>query len=165
MRYFSFSVNMGYDVLKLAANLLCVFLLSGCVSAAIDQNTGKYEGVFYEPASKEEIRDAIGKEPIESYVYSRSNKVAANYNIGEFHSYDVYAIRGKIHKPGAGNRQAAESAATLGLSEIIYIPVTLVELAIEPFKKRTLVVFYDKTDTYIAHQLFDADGNRESIAE
>ncbi len=151
-------------MLRLATAALLITLLSGCVSAAIDQGTGKYKGVFYEPAPRDEIRSALG-EPVETYQRSSTNKQAPFYSISEFDSYDVYQVKGKIYKPGAGNTQAANSAASLGLTEFYFIPATLVKLAVEPFKKRTLVVFYNKDKEYIAHQLFDADGQRESIAE
>jgi hypothetical protein len=130
----------------------------------MDYRTGKYKGLLYDPASQEEIRKAIG-EPIESYKRSFKDKTAPAYAISEFDAYDVFAVRGKIHKPGAGNKQSIQSAATVGLSEIYYIPATLVKLAVAPFKKRTLVVFYDKNATYLAHQLFDSEGRRESISE
>lgn len=130
----------------------------------MDYRTGKYKGVLYDPASQEEIRKAIG-EPIDSYKRSFKNKATPAYAISEFDAYDVFAIRGKIHKPAAGNKQSIQSAATVGLSEIYYIPATLIKLSIEPFKKRTLVVFYNEKGNYVAHQLFDSEGRRESISE
>ncbi len=153
--------------MRLLLSLALITLLSGCISASMDYRTGKYKGVLYDPATQEDIRKAIG-EPTETFERRSKNKrdkIAPRYSVSEFNAYDVFAIKGKIHKPGAGNKQSIQSAATLGLSEIYYIPATLVKLAIEPFKKRTLVVFYNKDNTYVAHQLFDKNGRRESISE
>lgn len=155
----------GFAVPRLFCLLLvCFVTLGGCAAATIDQSTGKYKGVFYEPAPRDEIRAALG-EPSEVYEFNGKKRVAASYSIAEFDSYDVFDVKGKIYKNGAGNRAAMESAATLGFSELIFVPITLVKWARESFKKHKIVVYYDENKHYIVHQIFDENGEIVSISE
>ncbi len=144
------------------AILLLSFSLLGCVSAYMDHYSGRYRSVFKEGATIESIRNGVG-EPEYTYIKGVT-KEQPKYSIISFHSYDVFDVTGKIHKPGDGAAQATTSAVTLGIGELILIPLTVVTVASDYAKAHTLVVFYSESNGYLKHQLFDSKGNRESVS-
>ena len=147
--------------MRIIALVLLTFPLLGCVSAYMDHYSGKYRNVFIEGATIESIRDAVG-EPEYTFIKDITQD-QPKYNIDVFHSYDVFDVKGKIHKPGDGSVQTMLSAVTFGIGELILIPYTAVAIAGDYTKIHTLVVFYNENNGYLEHQLYDSDGNSESV--
>lgn len=142
--------------------LFGIIFLTGCVSAAMDHYSGRYRKVFAEGATIESIRKRVGKP---EYTYdSEVDSTSPEYTAENYFSYDVYDVTGKIHKPGDGASQATTSAVSLGIAELILIPFTAVKITAEYLQTHTLVVFYDEQGNFVEHQIFDSEGNRESVS-
>ena len=139
--------------------LLCVFA-AGCVSSAIDHYTGKYRNMFEAGTTRDMFRAKLGT-PIQSWEIGSTN--LAEYDVTNVCAYDAFAVRGKIAKPGDGSAQATVNAVSLGTSEAIMIPVTLIGAIGKSTQQHTLVVFYDRTMHYQRHELYDKNGKQEDV--
>ena len=71
---------------------------------------------------------------------------------------DRFTVLGKIHKRADGNGQATASAVTLGLGELILVPMTVAGVAADYTQRHTITVYYDRDDHYLFHTLQNAKG-------
>jgi hypothetical protein len=140
--------------------LLCAWS-TGCVSSAIDHYSGKYRGMFKDSTTREMFRAKLGP-PIRSW--EKGSRARAEYDVATDYAYDAFAVRGKIAKPGDGSGQATVNAVTLGTSEVIMVPLTIISVLGMSAERHTLVVFYDRKLHYNRHQLYDKHGKEESVS-
>jgi hypothetical protein len=141
----------------LFAACFCV-IAAGCVSSAIDHYSGKYRNMFVANTTRDEFRAKLGT-PVKTWTFGSTN--LAEYGVSGIFTYDVFAVRGKISKPGDGSAQATVNAVSLGTSEAIMIPLTIVGTISQSTQRHTLVVFYDTTLHYSRHELYDKNGHQE----
>lgn len=138
---------------------ICV-LLTGCVSSVIDRQSSKYRDLFQASTTRTMFRDKLGA-PIQSWQVGSTN--FASYDDKVAYAYDAFAVRGKIAKPGDGSGQATVNAISLGTSEVIMIPVTVIGAIGASSQEHTLVVYYDSTMHYYRHALYDKSGKQEDV--
>ena len=138
---------------------ICI-LLTGCVSSVIDRQSSKYRDMFQASTTRQMFRAKLGT-PIQSWQVGSTN--VAEYADKVAYSYDAFAVRGKIAKPGDGSAQATVNAISLGTSEVIMIPVTIIGSIGASSQEHTLVVYYDSTMHYFRHELYDKNGHKEDV--
>jgi hypothetical protein len=136
-------------------------MVVGCISSAIDRKSAKYRDMFQRNTTREMFRAKLGN-PVQSWEMGSTNKPA--YLDEAAHAYDVFAVRGKIAKPGDGSAQATVNAVSLGSSEVICIPITIVSAMNASNQQHTLVVYYDSTNHYERHELYDKNGHEENVS-
>jgi hypothetical protein len=136
---------------------LCV-VAAGCVSSAIDRSSSKYRDIFLTATTRDMFRAKLGA-PVQSWEVGSTNLAA--YDVTNAYAYDAFAVRGKIAKPGDGSGQATVNAISLGTSEVIMVPLTIVGVIDQSMQRHTLVVFYDATFHYQRHELYDQNGHKE----
>ncbi len=134
--------NIGKYGMKRILFIFTFVVISGCVSSLIDHSAGKYKNVFIERATITSIREELGN-PTSSYTKGEPDQ-KPEFSINSFHSYEVFDVTGKIHKPGDGAMQATVNAVTLGIGELLLLPYTVVKVTGEAFESHTLVVFYNQ---------------------
>ena len=145
------------SVAKAATLALPALLASGCISAWIDIHTGQYREQMYEPQTRDSIRAKIGT-PSQSGP-SDGECPAVCAMPAEAVACDVFKVRGKIANSFDGSSELTATAITLGAGEVLVLPITLLNVAVEsaggPF---LLVFFYDGEGKRVGHRLFDLDG-------
>lgn len=129
--------------------LLLIWLLSGC-AAAIDHYSGRFRNTLAAGETRETIRAELG-EP-------QGCQQAAFLTEDKVQGCDRFTVLGKIHKRGDGNGQATASAVTMGLGELILIPMTVAGVAADYTEQHTITVYYDRDDHYLFHTLLNAKG-------
>ncbi|MGV2843032.1 hypothetical protein ACE1OG_03950 [Aeromonas hydrophila] len=139
---------MKRSCLRLAP-LLLIGLLSGC-AAAIDHYSGRFRETLAAGETRETIRAELGKPQLcQQATFLTEDKVQG---------CDRFTVLGKIHKRGDGNGQATASAVTMGLGELILIPMTVAGVAADYIEQHTITVYYDRDDHYLFHTLLNGKG-------
>ncbi|HHW4402825.1 TPA: hypothetical protein ACUNCG_003463 [Aeromonas hydrophila] len=133
----------------LLLTLLLIGLLSGC-AAAIDHYSGRFRETLAAGETRTTIRAELGEPQLcQQATFLTEDKVQG---------CDRFTVLGKIHKRGDGNGQATASAVTMGLGELILIPMTVASVAADYTQHHTLTVYYDRDDHYLFHTLLNAKG-------
>jgi hypothetical protein len=127
----------------------------GCVSSAIDRYTSRHRKLFEPTSTREMFRAKFGA-PIKSWQMRSTN--TAKLKAQSVCAYDVFLVKGKLAKKGDGSAQATANALTLGTSEAITIPLTIVSSISESTKEQILVVYYDSSMNYKRHEVYDKYG-------
>lgn len=100
--------------------LLLIWLLSGC-AAAIDHYSGRFRNTLAAGQTRTTIRTELGEPQLcQQAAFLTEDKVQG---------CDRFTVLGKIHKRADGNGQATASAVTMGLGELILIPMTVASVA------------------------------------
>ncbi|MCR3901992.1 hypothetical protein NUK36_04030 [Aeromonas hydrophila] len=129
--------------------LLLIGLLSGC-AAAIDHYSGRFRNTLTAVETRATIRAELGEPQLcQQAAFLTEDKVQG---------CDRFTVLGKIHKRADGNGQATASAVTMGLGELILIPMTVASVAADYTEQHTLTVYYDRDDHYLFHTLLNAKG-------
>lgn len=129
--------------------LLLIGLLSGC-AAAIDHYSGRFRNTLAQGETRATIRAELGD--------PQRCQQAAFLTEDNVQGCDRFTVLGKIHKRADGNGQATASAVTMGLGELILIPMTVAGVAADYTQQHTLTVYYDRDDHYLFHTLLNAKG-------
>ena len=129
--------------------LLLIWLLSGC-AAAIDHYAGRFRNNLVSGKTRATIRAEL-EEP------QRCQR-AAFLTEDKVQGCDRFTVLAKIHKRADGNGQATASAVTLGLGELILVPMTVAGVAADYTQRHTITVYYDRDDHYLFHTLQNAKG-------
>lgn len=129
--------------------LLLIWLLSGC-AAAIDHYAGRFRNTLVSGETRATIRAELGEpQRCQQAAFLTEDKVQG---------CDRFTVLGKIHKRADGNGQATASAVTMGLGELILIPMTVAGVAADYTEHHTITVYYDRDDHYLFHTLQNAKG-------
>ncbi|WAF75803.1 hypothetical protein NRL00_15165 [Aeromonas dhakensis] len=129
--------------------LLLIGLLSGC-AAAIDHYSGRFRNTLAAGQTRTTIRAELGEPQLcQQATFLTEDKVQG---------CDRFTVLGKIHKRGDGNGQATASAVTMGLGELILVPMTVASVAADYTEQHTITVYYDRDDHYLFHTLLNAKG-------
>lgn len=129
--------------------LLLIWLLSGC-AAAIDHYAGRFRNTLVSGETRATIRAELGEpQRCQQAAFLTEDKVQG---------CDRFTVLGKIHKRADGNGQATASAVTLGLGELILVPMTVAGVAADYTQRHTITVYYDRDDHYLFHTLQNAKG-------
>ena len=129
--------------------LLLIWLLSGC-AAAIDHYSGRFRNTLAAGQTRTTIRTELGEPQLcQQAAFLTEDKVQG---------CDRFTVLGKIHKRGDGNGQATASAVTMGLGELILVPMTVASVAADYTEQHTITVYYDRDDHYLFHTLLNAKG-------
>ena len=129
--------------------LLLIWLLSGC-AAALDHYSGRFRETLAAGESRTTIRAELGEPQLcQQATFLTEDKVQG---------CDRFTVLGKIHKRGDGNGQATASAVTMGLGELILVPMTVASLAADYTEQHTITVYYDRDDHYLFHTLLNGKG-------
>lgn len=129
--------------------LLLIGLLSG-YAAALDHYSGRFRNTLVAGETRATIRAELG-EP-------QRCQQAAFLTEDDVQGCDRFIVLGKIHKRGDGNGQATASAVTMGLGELILVPMTVASVAADYTEQHTITVYYDRDDHYLFHTLLNAKG-------
>lgn len=129
--------------------LVLPLLLGGC-AAAIDHYSGRFRNTLAPGESRATIRAELGDPQL--------CQQAAFLTEDDVQDCDRFTVLGKIHKRGDGNGQATASAVTMGLGELILIPMTVAGVAADYTQRHTLTVYYDRDDHYLFHTLLNGKG-------
>ncbi|TNI18735.1 hypothetical protein [Aeromonas dhakensis] len=129
--------------------LLLIWLLSGC-AAALDHYSGRFRNTLVSGETRTTIRAELG-DPLhcQQATFLTEDKVQG---------CDRFTVLGKIHKRADGNGQATASAVTMGLGELILVPMTVASVAADYTERHTITVYYDRDDHYLFHTLLNAKG-------
>lgn len=144
-------------VLELLLVILSLFAQCSCVSTLLERSTNRHRSILAEESSQAEIRKAIGPP---SETWQKTSGESPLYQSAGAYAYDAFLVRGRVARPGDGAAQATVNAVTLGTSEAITLPLTLVGVATKPFTTQKLIVFYDRDLLYKTHQIFDRKGRK-----
>ena len=129
--------------------LLLIWLLSGC-AAAIDHYAGRFRNTLVSGETRATICAELGEpQHCQQAAFLTEDKVQG---------CDRFTVLGKIHKRADGNGQATASAVTLGLGELILVPMTVAGVAADYTQRHTITVYYDRDDHYLFHTLLIAKG-------
>lgn len=129
--------------------LLLIWLLSGC-AAAIDHYAGRFRNTLVSGETRATIRAELGEpQHCQQAAFLTEDKVQG---------CDRFTVLGKIHKRADGNGQATASAVTLGLGELILVPMTVAGVAADYTQRHTITVYYDRDEHYLFHTLQNAKG-------
>ncbi|CAJ1810240.1 hypothetical protein HLBENOHH_01296 [Aeromonas dhakensis] len=129
--------------------LLLIWLLSGC-AAALDHYSGRFRNTLVSGETRTTIRAELGEPQLcQQATFLTEDKVQG---------CDRFTVLGKIHKRGDGNGQATASAVTMGLGELILVPMTAASVAADYTERRTITVYYDRDDHYLFHTLLNGKG-------
>lgn len=129
--------------------LLLIWLLSGC-AAALDHYSGRFRNTLAVGETRATIRAELGDPQLcQQATFLTEDKVQG---------CDRFTVLGKIHKRGDGNGQATASAVTMGLGELILVPMTVASVAADYTEQHTITVYYDRDDHYLFHTLLNAKG-------
>ncbi|MFA7823426.1 hypothetical protein [Aeromonas dhakensis] len=129
--------------------LLLIWLLSGC-AAALDHYTGRFRNTLTAGETRAAIRAELGDPQLcQQATFLTEDKVQG---------CDRFTVLGKIHKRGDGNGQATASAVTMGLGELILVPMTVASVAADYTERHTITVYYDRDDHYLFHTLLNGKG-------
>ncbi|MCF5841183.1 hypothetical protein [Aeromonas veronii] len=130
--------------------LLALPLLLGGCAAAIDHYSGRFRETLTQGQPREHIRAELGEpQRCQQAAFLTEDKVQG---------CDRFTVLGKIHKRADGNGQATASAVTMGLGELILIPMTVAGVAADYTERHTITVYYDRDDHYLFHTLQNAKG-------
>ena len=129
--------------------LVLPLLLGGC-AAAIDHYSGRFRNTLAQGETRTTIRAELGDPQL--------CLQAAFLTEDNVQDCDRCTVLGKIHKRGDGNGQATASAVTMGLGELILIPMTVAGVAADYTQRHTLTVYYDRDDHYLFHTLLNGKG-------
>ncbi|MDM5149107.1 hypothetical protein [Aeromonas salmonicida] len=129
--------------------LVLPLLLGGC-AAAIDHYSGRFRNTLAPGETRATIRAELGDPQL--------CQQAAYLTRDNVQGCDRFTVLGKIHKRGDGNGQATASAVTMGLGELILIPMTVAGVAADYTQRHTITVYYDRDDHYLFHTLLNAKG-------
>lgn len=130
-------------------SLLLIWLLSGC-AAALDHYSGRFRNTLAAGETRATIRAELGEPQLcQQTTFLTEDKVQG---------CDRFTVLGKIHKRGDGNGQATASAVTMGLGELILVPMTVASVAADYTERHTITVYYDRDDHYLFHTLLNAKG-------
>ncbi|MCP4985021.1 MAG: hypothetical protein GY928_02805 [Colwellia sp.] len=133
--------------------ILLIVSLSGCVSTWIEDNTGRFKNTLIHNASKEKIRIDIG-EPLTTFSLNNFQK-EPEFKYPKFNSYDVFDVYGRIHQPSKSEPKKG-GLLTLVLEETVAIPVSIIDVSMDyVFESSKLVVFYDSSDKYLGHEIYN----------
>ncbi|MFM9798511.1 hypothetical protein ACKKBJ_05435 [Aeromonas dhakensis] len=133
----------------LLLTLLLIGLLSGC-AAALDHYSGRFRNTLVSGETRTTIRAELGEPQLcQQATFLTEDKVQG---------CDRFTVLGKIHKRGDGNGQATASAVTMGLGELILVPMTVASVAADYTEQHTITVYYDRDDHYLFHTLLNAKG-------
>ncbi|MBQ4681013.1 hypothetical protein [Aeromonas dhakensis] len=129
--------------------LLLIWLLSGC-AAALDHYSGRFRNTLVSGETRTTIRAELGEPQLcQQATFLTKDKVQG---------CDRFTVLGKIHKRGDGNGQATASAVTMGLGELILVPMTVASVAADYTEQHTITVYYDRDAHYLFHTLLNAKG-------
>ena len=129
--------------------LLLIWLLSGC-AAALDHYSGRFRNTLVSGETRTTIRAELGDPQLcQQATFLTEDKVQG---------CDRFTVLGKIHKRGDGNGQATASAVTMGLGELILVPMTVASVAADYTERHTITVYYDRDDHYLFHTLLNGKG-------
>ncbi|MBL0633408.1 hypothetical protein [Aeromonas dhakensis] len=129
--------------------LLLIWLLSGC-AAALDHYSGRFRNTLTAGETRTTIRAELGEPQLcQQAAFLTEDKVQG---------CDRFTVLGKIHKRGDGNGQATASAVTMGLGELILVPMTVASVAADYTEQHTITVYYDRDDHYLFHTLLNGKG-------
>ncbi|MGL5201725.1 MAG: hypothetical protein ACRC9G_22595 [Aeromonas veronii] len=129
--------------------LLLIWLLSGC-AAAIDHYAGRFRNTLVSEETRATIRAELGEpQHCQQAAFLTEDKVQG---------CDRFTVLGKIHKRADGNGQATASAVTLGLGELVLVPMTVAGVAADYTQRHTITVYYDRDEHYLFHTLQNAKG-------
>lgn len=129
--------------------LLLIWLLSGC-AAALDHYSGRFRNTLVSGETRTTIRAELGDPQLcQQATFLTEDKVQG---------CDRFTVLGKIHKRGDGNGQATASAVTMGLGELILVPMTVASVAADYTERHTITVYYGRDDHYLFHTLLNAKG-------
>ncbi|ASX12839.1 hypothetical protein CK627_19670 [Aeromonas dhakensis] len=129
--------------------LLLIWLLSGC-AAALDHYAGRFRNTLVSGETRTTIRAELGDPQLcQQATFLTEDKVQG---------CDRFTVLGKIHKRGDGNGQATASAVTMGLGELILVPMTVASVAADYTERHTITVYYDRDDHYLFHTLLNGKG-------
>ncbi|MBM0417622.1 hypothetical protein [Aeromonas veronii] len=130
--------------------LLALPLLLGGCAAAIDHYSGRFRNTLVSGETRATIRAELGEpQRCQQAAFLTEDKVQG---------CDRFTVLGKIHKRADGNGQATASAVTLGLGELILVPMTVAGVAADYTEHHTITVYYDRDDHYLFHTLQNAKG-------
>lgn len=130
--------------------LLALPLLLGGCAAAIDHYSGRFRNTLVSGETRATIRAELGEpQRCQQAAFLTEDKVQG---------CDRFTVLGKIHKRADGNGQATASAVTMGLGELILIPMTVAGVAADYTEHHTITVYYDRDDHYLFHTLQNAKG-------
>lgn len=128
---------------------LLPLLLGGC-AAALDHYSGRFRNTLVSGETRTTIRAELGEPQLcQQAAFLTEDKVQG---------CDRFTVLGKIHKRADGNGQATASAVTMGLGELILVPMTVASVAADYTERHTLTVYYDQDDHYLFHTLLNAKG-------
>ncbi|WP_279463534.1 hypothetical protein [Aeromonas dhakensis] len=128
---------------------LLPLLLGGC-AAALDHYSGRFRNTLATGETRTTIRAELGEPQLcQQATFLTEDKVQG---------CDRFTVLGKIHKRGDGNGQATASAVTMGLGELILVPMTVASVAADYTEQHTITVYYDRDDHYLFHTLLNAKG-------
>lgn len=131
--------------------LLALPLLLGGCAAAIDHYSGRFRNTLVSGETRATIRAELGEpQRCQQAAFLTEDKVQG---------CDRFTVLGKIHKRADGNGQATASAVTMGLGELILIPMTVAGVAADYTEHHTITVYYDRNDHYLFHTLLNAKGH------
>ena len=129
--------------------LVLPLLLGGC-AAAIDHYSGRFRNTLAQGETRATRRAELGDpQRCQQAAFLTEDKVQG---------CDRFTVLGKIHKRGDGNSQATASAVTMGLGELLLIPMTVAGVAADYTERHTITVYYDRDDHYLFHTLLNAKG-------
>jgi hypothetical protein len=130
--------------------LLALPLLLGGCAAAIDHYSGRFRNTLVSGETRATIRAELGEpQRCQQAAFLTEDKVQG---------CDRFTVLGKIHKRADGNGQATASAVTMGLGELILVPMTVAGVAADYTEHHTITVYYDRDDHYLFHTLLNAKG-------
>ncbi|MGI0118508.1 hypothetical protein [Zooshikella sp. RANM57] len=136
-----------------------ILLLSGC--STLIESTG---GIEHRKlcTSIHELNKLLGKP---KSVYGRNdhnlpNHILLRTNNLSYEKILVHEIKGKLKKASDGVPQMYLAILTLGISEVIMIPVSTIKRISSNFEKHDYVSVYDEHGRCILSEVYDTSGNQ-----
>ena len=132
--------------------VLNAVLLSGCVSGWMTQSTGKPDKFkFTRDTSREEVIATLGQPKKKITTINRTPRcLFIGATTSSITYAEIFEYRGKINAVDEGGLEITLSALTLGISELIYIPLTAVNIVKRSFEKHTVIVYFDNKDRVVS---------------
>ncbi|RDH46344.1 hypothetical protein [Zooshikella ganghwensis] len=136
-----------------------IFLLSGC-STLIERTGGIEHSNLC--TSIDELNKLLGKPKLvyghndhnlPKHIFLRTNNLS-------YEKILVHEIKGKVKKASDGVPQMYLAILTLGISEVIVVPVSTVKRISSNFEKHDYVSVYDEHGRCILSEVYDTNGNQ-----
>lgn len=133
--------------------VMFAFLTSGCLSAAISRAAGRGRDVLQSGTSREAVVQHFGKpaDTLPEWIETKAKREAQGSA-----SWTVWKVRGRPAQVDDGGGQATVSALTLGVGEVLLLPMTLIEEGGNAAKAYYLLVIFDPAGKLLRYRSFEA---------